>query len=109
MKKNKKPLLDDETPLEFFKAVKIPENWHFVGKSCFKTEPCYITYFYEYEIAFRLFLRVLFITPACRGGLLEIDRNVNPERKKCICSNMQSYQLNEFIERWITEKTTPES
>lgn len=103
-KRNKNPLIPDETPLEFFKAVKIPEGWRFVGKSYFKTEPCYITYFYEYEFAFRQFIRVDFITPQCRGGLLGIDRTVNPEKKTCICSNMQSYQLNEFIEKWNKQK-----
>ncbi len=98
-KKQRKPLIPDETPLEFFQRITVPESWRQFDKDKFQYAPAHghWSYGYWYWVEACLKVRICFYTPACRGGILEVDMKHNPPAVKSICSNMQSYQLNDFI------------
>lgn len=98
-RKQRKPLIPDELPLEFFQRITVPENWRFIEKDKFQYAPAqgHWSYGYWYWVKSCLKVRICFHTPAHRGGILEVDMRHRPQKITSILDNKQSYEVNEYI------------
>lgn len=98
--RKRKPLIPDESPLEFFQRIQVPEVFK---KDKFQYSPNNESwsYGYWYWINRDIKVRIVFITPSHRGGILEMRMRFAPPKISSICSNMQSHELNEFIKNYI--------
>ena len=105
-RKQRKPLIPDESPLEFFQAIKIPEGWRFIEKDKFQYAPVpgYWSYGYWYWVDTSIKVRIVFSTPQCRGGLLVVDMRYNPPRKQSLLDNKQSKDFNIALQEWNEQR-----
>ena len=83
----------DETAEEFFAALKIPENWRFLGQANIRGESFGRAYGAEKGVIFRVYY-----TSAARGGICKRDDTTGVSIYRCIASNKTSEKLNLFIE-----------
>jgi hypothetical protein len=89
----------EETPEEFFNAVKVPDNWKFV---CWDNHPD--GYGKVYELKPGLRMRLILLIPQNRGCLCERDDRSGQRKYHCIVSNKRSGQLNEFIQQFFNNE-----
>lgn len=90
----------DETQLQFFMNLIIPEHWKFLGDKNWDCGNGHFSYGKVYEVKRGVIWRICFYTPAHRGGICEKDTRVNPPKYSCILSNKQAPGVNEFIEHY---------
>jgi hypothetical protein len=82
----------DETPEEFFAAVKVPESWKFEKWANWDS-----TFGKVYLTKPGIFIRLFFDTIPNRGGLCECDTRNRKQVFTCLVSNKRSDKLNEWI------------
>jgi len=98
----RKPIIKDETPLEFFQTIEIPADWRFIEKDKFQYAPvsgCW-SYGYWYWVDTGIKVRIVFSTPKCRGGLLVVDIRYDPPKKQSLLDNKQGKEFNLALKEW---------
>lgn len=106
MSRKRKPFVEDETPLQFFQSIEIPEGWRFIEKDRFQYAPvsgCW-SYGYWYWVDVQLKVRIVFSTPKCRGGLLLVDMRYNPPKKQSLLDNKQGKDFNIALQEWNEQR-----
>lgn len=96
--KKRKPLIPDETPLEFFGKLQIPPHWRFIGDKNYTYAPNCVSHGKVYEVAPGTIWRICIQIPKSRGGICEYRDKT--KQFSCILSNVQGNELNSFIQNY---------
>lgn len=90
----------DETPLQFFLNLSIPEHWRFIGDFDvrFSPSPGHMSYGKLYQVSKGIVWRVFFQVPAHRGGICEKDCTEPNVKHNGLIDNKQSAEINEYIQ-----------
>lgn len=103
---SRKHYLKDETPLQFFAAIEIPEGWRLIEKDKFQYAPVpgVWSYGYWYWVDRALKVRLTFITPACRGSLLVVDLSDLKTAFSTPFLNKQGNDFNTELQKWNQQR-----
>jgi hypothetical protein len=81
----------DETPLEFFSKLEVPETWKLLGDKNWAGSLGKV-----YRVDKETVLRIYFMTASRRGGVCE--KSLKLDAYKCLIDNKNSDKINEFIQ-----------
>lgn len=94
----------EETPEEFFNAVKVPDTWKFEKRADWDS-----TFGKVYLTGPGIYIRLFFDTIPNRGGLCECDTRNGKQEFTCLISNKRSYQLNKWINNNLNNEENEET
>jgi hypothetical protein len=90
----------DETPSEFFSAVRLPTEWKFLGRNNGTDTIGFI-----YRINDKTVARLWFDLVTKRGGIgTRTDDYPNPPKYCCVIWNKRATALNEWIQNNLIDK-----
>jgi len=103
MRRKTRAKAKDETPEEFFNAIKVPKEWRWLGNSSKATLGKL------YQIKPGLVARLWFDTVNKRGGIgTRKDDWPRKPAYNCLVSNKQASGINEFLENYKPDEDEKE-